>query len=229
MVRRPFQKKMNPNYPGMHDQSGFDAFEGYVEEWPGVYVPPEHKKKPPEIIEQLSRREKYTPDFNKLRFKDNILVFMYDEFRIRGKQNSIFNDSKYLGYGISATDLYCLKGHTLPVLLDDNLKSSKIRGRIKGEIYAVPPETLLRLDKLKYNTVLFKRVERTFFLTDQSYKTKDGSRIPSLKAWVYIGKPEQWQGDHLSVQPMFSHAGSKERKYFEYFPKDAYNSYNHVG
>jgi hypothetical protein len=43
-------------------ESLFDAFEGYTEDWPGVFVPPEHKKREVNtvsIVEHLQKREKY--------------------------------------------------------------------------------------------------------------------------------------------------------------------------
>lgn len=241
MARQPSRKTMKRNYPRSRpgeslfdsfEGNPFDDFEGYPDGWPGVnggYVPPERRvlDTTPKIFDELARREKFTPDFNKLRLKQNILVFVYDDFRIRGGFNPVLNDSKYLGFAISATDLYVLKGHRLPVLLDTT-KKADLKGRIKGEVYAVPPETLLRMDKIRHNGNLFKRIERTFFLTDQKYKTKNGTSIPSVKAFVYMGIPEQWQGDHLDVQSRFSYAGSKEKKYFEWFPTGTYPEL-HIG
>jgi hypothetical protein len=199
----------------------FDAFEGYTEDWPGVFVPPEHKKREVNtvsIVEHLQKREKYSPDFKNIRRQENIPIFVYDEFRLRGFHNHLLSESKYLGFAVSASDIYTLKGHSQPILMENKHKNSTTRGKIKGEIYTVPPESLLIIDRMKFNGVLFKRYLRTFFLSDQSYKTKAGKKIPSIQAWVYMGIPDQWSGDHLGTHPMFSHQGMKDKKYFEYFP-----------
>ena len=106
----------------------FDGFEGYREDRPGVYVPPEYKKATEvKIVDELMRREKFTPDFKTLRLQEDILVFVYDEFRIRGKMNPVLSESKYLGFAVSCSDMYVLKGHRLPVLLDNCKKSDPNR------------------------------------------------------------------------------------------------------
>lgn len=220
MVRRPSIRPTRRNSLLPLGESMFDMFEGYQEDWPGVYVPPELARREIHLVREMKRREKYTPDFSKLRHQKNILVFVYDEFKTRGDKSLHLATSKYLGMATSASDLYTLKGARFPVLLDNNKKSDKFRGRIRGEVYSVSPDILQKIDQLKYNGNLFKRQQRNFFLTEQSYKSKDGTRIPSVRAWCYIGNPDTWHD--VSCSPMFSHAGSKDRKYFEYFPTSSH-------
>lgn len=193
------------------------GMEDYHEDWPGVYVPPEHKVVTvPRIIDELKRREKFTPDFKKLRLHEDILVFVYDDFKMHGSANRVLSESKYLGVAVSSHDNYVLKGHAYPTLVDAGRNT--IRARIKGEVYAVPPETILMMDKQKFNGNLYRRVQRTFFLNNQTYKTKKGPKHPSVRAWVYIGVPEHWSMTTLPIYPRYAYQGSRDKKFFEYDP-----------
>ena len=199
----------------------FEGMEDYGHDWPGIYRDPMTRVNTSvKIVSELQRREKFTPDFKKLKQFDNILVFVYDDLKFGGSQDTVLSESAYLGEATSAHDMYSLKGYRLPVLLNNNVRSSPSRGKIKGELYAVPPETILQLDKLKRNGVLFKREQRTFFLIDQKYKTKKGVQVPSVKAWVYMGIPEVWKNDYLPIMAQFSHVGNKDRKFFYYSPSE---------
>lgn len=198
------------------EESIFDAFEGYAENWPGVY---EEKKKPVDIINQLYKRQKFTPDFKKLRLQQNILVFVCDALVYAGSEHKHLVNSKYLGKATSLHDSYALRGSKFAVLID-HVQAKSEKAKIKGELYAVSPETLLDLDRVRFNTVMHQREERTFFLNDQKYKTKAGKRVPSVKAWVYLAKKECWNSaDHLPLFPRYCYAGLKNKMYYEYFPR----------
>lgn len=231
MVRRPSTRRMSRNSreplleEGQMDMDGiFDSFEGYQEDWPGVYS--QAPKPAPEpikldVFETLNQRRKWTPDFKKLRMHKNILVFAHDGLVFLGQQHKYMTDAKYLGKAVSIHDSYTMKGHRFPVLME-NYNPKNERAKIKGEIYAVTPERMLVLDRLKYNGVMFRRELRTFFLKDQKFPTKAGTRVPSVKAWVYLGVPDVWHGDHLPTFPRYAYAGLKDKMYYEYFPQSNY-------
>ena len=200
----------------------FDAFEGYREDWPGVYTPkPAPDVQRVKVFDILAQREKWTPDFKKLRLQENILVFAFDQLVLLGQQHKYIQGAAYLGKAVSLHDSYVLKGHKFPVLFENSGDKIK-RAKIKGEVYAVTPERMLVLDKLKFNGNMVHRELRSFFLKDQSYDTKKGTRRPSVKAWVYLAIPDVWQGDHLPIFPTYTYAGLKDKKYYEYFPNCSY-------
>lgn len=226
MVRRPSTRRINRNSfePLLEDHGMFDMFEGYHEDWPGVYSQepkpaPEPKKL--DIFESLKQRQKWTPDFKKLRLHKEILVFVHDQLVYLGSQHKYIEGAKYLGKAVSIHESYTMKGHRMPVLMENTNPKSE-RAKIKGEVYAVTPERMLVLDKLKYNGNMFRREMRTFFLKDQKFPTKAGHRVPSVKAWVYLGIPDVWQGDHLPTFPRYAYAGLKDKMYYEYFPQSNY-------
>lgn len=228
MVRQPSTRRMNRSLgrePLLEDGIGiFDMFEGYQEDWPGT-IParpaPEPEQQKVDIFETLKQRAKWTPDFKKLKLQKNILVFVHDQLVFLGQQHKYIGDAKYLGKASSIHDNYTLKGHRFPVLLENSNPKSE-RAKIKGEIYAITPERLIVLDRLKFNGNMFRREQRTFFLKDQRFATKAGFRVPSVKAWVYLGVPDCWQGDHLPTYPKYTYAGLKEKMYYEYFPQSTY-------
>lgn len=194
----------------------FDAFDGYKEDWPGVYEP---KKKDIEVIKQLFKRERWSPDFKKLKLNKNILLFVCDELVYLGNQHKHISGSKYLGKAMSMHDSYALRG-TKFAILQDHVTSKSERAKIKGEIYCVSPETMLLIDNLKFNGVMTQREQRTFFLKDQNYPTKQGKRVPSIKAWVYLAKKECWNNaENMPLMARYCYAGLKDKMYYEYFPR----------
>ena len=233
MVRQPSTRRMRRNSrgeplleEGQMDMDGiFDGFEGYPTNWPGTVnsyqALPAPERQKVDVIEELRIRRKWTPDFKRLKLHKYILVFVHDQLVHLGAQHKYIEGAQYLGKAVSVHDSYTLKGHRFPVLLENqNVKLE--RAKIKGEIYAVTPERMLVLDRLKFNGNMFHREMRSFFLKDQKYDTKVGSRHPSVKAWVYLGIPDIWAGDHLPTFPRYTYAGLKEKMYYEYFPTTSY-------
>lgn len=210
-----------------NDNYDDDWFVGlYDQDWPGGYkeVPrQEVKKKPVEIIEELLNRERYTPDFSKLRLYENIPVFVYDQLRRNGTVNFLMRESKYLGCAVTSHDFYTMKGYAQPVVLEEPKKSSPLRGRIKGEVYAVPPETILVLDKQKFNGRMNYRKMVTVFLNEQTYVTKQGKKHPSIKAWMYLDNPIQWNFQQLPTQARYQYAGNPDRMFFDFVPEPRNN------
>lgn len=194
-----------------------DIFD-YGEGWPGeIGVPKKITSSDVRIFDQLQERKKWTPDFAKLRKYNWVPVFVYDDFRQKGAYNKIFNDSKYLGHGVTCTDLYTMRGHRMALAFDNNFTGSPLRGALRGEVYAVHPDTIQRLDKIKANGIMFNRIHRHVFLPDQDYKTSTGYKSPSIGAWMYIADDDFWTNNHLPALPLNKIAGSP-KKYYDYVP-----------
>lgn len=198
-----------------------DVFAGMYEEgWPGVFTRKEEvKTKPVKIIEELQKRERYTPDFKKLRLQEDIPVFVYDQFRMNGTNNRLLRDSKYLGCAVTAHNGFVMRGYNQPIVVEQNNKLADWRGKIKGEVYAVPPETILTIDKQKMNTMTCQRKMVTVFLTEQHYNTKKGKKHPSIKAWMYLARREHFDHIQLPVQARFTIAGRRDYCFYDFVPE----------
>lgn len=174
------------------------------------------------IIDELERRKQFTPDFRELRLRTDILVFVYDEFKKKGLQNPILVDSKYLGEGRTTNNQFFMKNSAhFPVVFQHRKEGHPNKGFIRGEVYAVPPETLLRLDKVKSNLVMFKRVSKHITLMDQEFMTKKGNKKPTVECFTYLGVPEFWEKETSHVAPSTMPQGIKEKRFYEYTVKAA--------
>ena len=172
------------------------------------------------IVDELLLRKKYTPDFGELRLYENILVFVYDELKVDGFQSSILSESKFLGEARTMHNSFLMKSSsTNPVVFVNNKPKDINKGYIRGEVYAVPPETLLQLDKAKFNGFLYRRQKKYIFLMDQEYQTKQGNKRPSVEAFMYLGIPEYWESYKLFNAPAIIPKHDRNKKYFDYLPR----------
>lgn len=173
------------------------------------------------IVDKLWDREERTPDFSALRMYNYIPLFIYDNMKISCLNSDMLKGSQFLGDAHTATEGYCLEetmpGRNTICFKDDNIKSLK-RAKIRGEMFGAPPEIFLELDRFLLNGTMYERVLKTFFLEDQAYIVqKDKRRIPSLRAWIYLGVPKYWEKFNRRSSQMFSHPNNRHLKnYYEF-------------
>jgi gamma-glutamylaminecyclotransferase len=103
-----------------------------------------------------------------------ILVFVYGTLR-KGEPNCerFLQGAARLGDAVSVEANYQLYGSGIPYLRQDRKEAGHA---IKGEVWAVTEEQLLRLDRLEGHPRYYKREPRLFQLAD-------GSQV---EAWVYL-------------------------------------------
>lgn len=195
----------------------FDLLNGWPDEDGNESVDKSRNHKGPEFIAELLERQKFTPDFKNFRMREDNLVFVYDEFKKQGLWNNYLADSKFLGEGRTAHNGYQMKmtvgSVPWPVVMIHNPVNP---GMIRGEVYAVLPETIQKLDKLNRNGEVFERRERTIMLLDQEYPSKKGVRHPTQKCWMYIGIPEFWRSKGLNMASAIVPQNSNNKRYYEY-------------
>jgi gamma-glutamylcyclotransferase (GGCT)/AIG2-like uncharacterized protein YtfP len=86
-------------------------------------------------------------------------------------------------------------------------------GRIKGELWFVPSETIMYLDKLESNGKMF---ERDVFPVQG---IRSGDRTETLEAYMYVGRTKFWAGHSdkfLDLEPR----GDKNSQYYFYRKED---------
>jgi len=193
----------------------------FLENWPmhELDLPPRQPQTTVKIIEELEQRGRHTPDFRDHRLKEDILVFVYCNYMHRGYYHHFFRDFKYLGVARTASNLYVMKNDLYePVVFDVAKNYNGLKGFVKGEVYAIPPEALLMLDKVKNNREVFLRRERTVFLMEQYYKSKEGQKCPTVKAQMYLGSSSFWNNKGLTTSAVLHSHGFRDKPYFEFFP-----------
>lgn len=172
------------------------------------------------IINDLRARASYTPDLLELKKYDNHLLFVYCTLKKSYKDNGILKDSIYLGEGKTQSSTFNLKESAFPVAFSVLLDSSPNKGRLKGEVYAVSLETIMKIDILKNNGAYHNRVKRQILLEDQKYTTHGKVCKPYTLCHIYLGNENYWNGRHLSqtIPYTITYPGTERprQKVFEY-------------
>lgn len=165
-----------------------------------AYVSDKHyPNKSYHCTELLTRDNDFTPDYLDRKLEKYIPVFVYGTLKVGGRFHEILKDAPCFGDGYTATPTYTMKGtgNDFPVIFSHG-KASPENAAVFGEVYIINARLLLELDRIEGNGEMYQREQRWIFLLDQSIKGKGGMIRPGLKAWVYIGKPEFWEGIPLT-------------------------------
>ena len=90
---------------------------------------------------------------------------------------------------------------------------------IRGELYVVTPERILKLDKYKENTVVFARKQVDILVpymrtVRNEYATAEQAYACAvMPAWMYVGKNEYWK-DHIDGGFQFSLVNTDQQQSF---------------
>jgi gamma-glutamylcyclotransferase (GGCT)/AIG2-like uncharacterized protein YtfP len=169
------------------------------------------------IVQELLERGKKTPDFHELRKYTNILVFVHDDFKSGQNQNDALKGAKYLGEATTVSENFTMKSEVFPVVFENNIKSSRTRAKVRGEVYAVTPEHILYMDMKRNNGIVYKRVKKAVLMHDQEYGTLKGNRRPYGLCQMYLGVENFWEGnDKLTVHPKIVDVANPKIQYFDY-------------
>jgi gamma-glutamylcyclotransferase (GGCT)/AIG2-like uncharacterized protein YtfP len=173
------------------------------------------------IIEELKARKSYTPDLINLKKYDNHLIFIYCDLKHGLRNDKILKDAKCLGGGKTQSQNFNLKETTYPIAFTCDLPNTYHKGHIKGEVYAVDTNTIMKLDVFKNNGVHHNRIKKQILLSDQSYNTHTKICRPYAMCYMYIANDEYWNGRNL-IQSKISNYSypldltKKDQKVFEY-------------
>ncbi len=183
------------------------------------------------IIEQALQATKFTPDIDVLEERERHLLFVCDELKKDHTQHRLLGPQalKCFPAFTQGSFRFWENGdpleHRVPMKEEQDatlLKSISYFppvAKIRGEVYAIRPETFLTLDPYKENTVQFVRqriklivpYRRVVWLKDHNldpdfgvrevFSRSDytGSSIKTsreithiIRAWMYIGNPVFW-------------------------------------
>lgn len=164
------------------------------------------------MLERMKRTE-YSPDAWKLNRYDHQLVFVY------GRTMDKHPDSSVMGNEFHVSDAFTTKrdftmwrkrlgAESFPIALKEQFYGAPL-GRIKGELWAMRPSELYKLDTYYENGVYFLR-EKVWIVIPYAvtWRGEDGEtnfmqRQQVARAWMYIGRPEIWiHGLHKGNPPI---------------------------
>ena len=154
-----------------------------------MYFSSDYKKR-------LTENGNYTRDIPYLNLYENHYVFVYGSLKRGHSRHSILTASqrtKFCGVGVSddhTFDLVIADPGNIPVLLESTAKERLLK--IKGELWLVDTETLIKLDHIESNGYLYERQSRRFWVGKES-----------IPAWIYIGCPKFWRDKVLRDFPKF--------------------------
>lgn len=188
------------------------------------------------LLHEDKQRLQFTPDYHDIGSRKGNLVFIHDDMMCLGPMHDLVKEGSLSGF-YPFTYAYTSQKFNF-VRKDLGLKSFPIalqlkedqnmpmhvayRSRIRGEIYAVRPETIVSLDTHRQNGVQFQRVKmninigsrklRESVWTDANGKDRyeyklDKEEMCTVPCWMYVGREEYWK-DQL------------ESEFFEFKPID---------
>lgn len=191
-------------------------------------------KKAKKFVEQQKWDSCRTPDAPILNQKDAHLVFLYDCREWRSIRDLL---SGFCGRAFTAVDMeayesnvtgriIAFKSHNGSLPAWSTCQANNPGAPLRGELWLVPTRTIFELDKLYGNEVYYNRVEIDIthykhkayesLTHDRMHVTPDVQR--RIKAWIYLGVPEEWgidAGYHWSPLRL-RRSKNKEPKVFYY-------------
>ena len=154
-----------------------------------IYVPADN----PEVIErELKKRREKTPDMGVLRDTEDNLVFVYGSLMSGLHNNYILRKSKFLGRARTTFDKYEMyTAGNFPVLRE--VKDDE-GNYVYGEAYAVDADTMMNLDWLESNGVMYSRKKIRVSMREQVIQHGNTRVYPFEECWCYFGNEDYWKG-----------------------------------
>lgn len=141
----------------------------------------------PDLFKTLDARAKLTPDLGRLKYFENTLVFVYGTLQ-RGHENYkiLADSSRYLGIGHTVLKNFSMYDtlNGFPMVFPEN--TLEFQGYIKGEVWAVSPDTLAQIDRLENNGEYYRR-QKTFVCLDEQIVPSKDNMHPVVDCQIYLG------------------------------------------
>lgn len=164
-----------------------------------------------DLVESLAETSKHTHDVPIISQYLNHYVFVYGTLKQserRGDLLKLTRDAQLCGTAVTEKKVYDMVlapvdnfSDAFPVLLEGT--SQQRQTAVRGELWLVPTQTLIRLDRIEANGSMFERQE----IPVHCGKNK-------VMAWCYLGCNDFWKmyphADDMS--PIFKDG----KKYYEY-------------
>ncbi len=143
----------------------------------------------------LKEKASCTWDVAELNQFDRHYVFTYGTLMTNGSNNKLIGNvgrNKFIGAAVTDYDKFDMAiavtkepQHRFPVALINSGDTERYH-RIKGELFLVTTETLLKMDKLEQNYYMYYRNKENILIGNNK-----------VEAWMYIGMDGFWKTKHL--------------------------------
>jgi gamma-glutamylcyclotransferase (GGCT)/AIG2-like uncharacterized protein YtfP len=172
--------------------------------WPCLLTTADWKEK----FKELRERRSYTPDIPELEQRCAHLIFVYGSLKDPGFSRSGFlpgEGAKFIAAGTTKLNYSLWYQHrrkdAFPVLLP--VKSGHPYGNVVGQVWMVYPHTIIKLDELERNTVLYNRLKINVQLITKPRDTQF-QQYSSVYAYAYMGQNSLWGRmiDTLDLKPI---------------------------
>lgn len=136
-----------------------------------------------------------TPDLISLETKSHHRVFFCDEYMKPHFMFTSLKGSVYRGNGITLEDFSCFK-RDVGVLSEVIPLRAKYPWApfcpIRGQLWKIPTDLLIKLDVAKFNGIRFKRTKVSLAIPHHDPKTGVREVNMAYEAWMYVGVHEHW-------------------------------------
>lgn len=169
----------------------------------------------PELYKELDARAKKTPDLERMKYFDNILVFVYGSLQ-RGHEHYpvIAEQGRYLGQGHTVMKCFSMYDtlNGFPMVFPET--QLEHQGYIRGEVWAVSPDTLARIDRMENNGEYYKR-QRTFVCLDEQVIPSKDNAHPVVDCQIYLGM------NRLAIYQRMSRYFNKNQFNYQWYRADS--------
>ncbi len=151
------------------------------------------------ILDELYQRKFLTPDYKDLEKYHQHLVFVDGMLKEGiGKNTFFLNEATYLGSAYTVETNYIMKRMAaFPITFQYNKKQPNPCKGVWGDLYAVDTDTMVVLDNLFANHVMYEREKKFIVCNEQFVDFKQGKKCATVEAWYYLGIEEYWEHQPL--------------------------------
>lgn len=171
-----------------------------------LYFSSDYRKK-------LDENGEFTRDIPYLNLYDNHYVFVYGTLKRTCSRHNVLSSSRTNVFGgVAMTkdknfDLVLHKESGIPVVLENTTKERL--HAVKGELWLIDTETLIKLDHIESNGFVYERELRKVWVGKEC-----------ITAWMYIGNNRFWLDKNVIDFPKFitpSDGASVPKDYFHQY------------
>ena len=158
-------------------------------------------------VEDLKARwetaRNWSPDYYNLK-DDLVYLIVYDQLKVGEPFAGLLDHCPYLGEAETLDDCLTMRtfeheGTTSPVVLTRE-KSDTIRGTVTGDAYVVDARTILYLDEMYQNNLMFTRINKAFRFLDQRRSKPEGGMYRMIaQGFIYLGDEDFFKEKQLKV------------------------------
>lgn len=153
-----------------------------------LYFSRDYKKK-------LEENGQYTRDIPSLNRYDNHYLFVYGTLKRGYLRHATLSGSKSIFCGVGVTvdetfDMLIADPANFPVIIEYTSQERQLK--VKGELWLVDTETLIKIDHMEANGTAYEREQRRVYVGKEC-----------IPAWIYIGISKFWREQELQDSPRF--------------------------